>query len=370
VVAWGDSYWGGDSSKVALQLNGDIDIVQILPSKYSFTALRADGSVVTWGSTLYDLDGALVKSQLTSGVIGISNVYTDDIVLPNVIGTDNNDPINGTALAELINGLAGNDTILPGTGSDIIDGGIGDDTVVYAGNINSYALKKGLNSIIVNNKNIANDTDSLTNIEHLKFDDKTLNFSVQEKAASISPADLKGIEELYIAFFRRIPDADGLTYWIDEFKGGKSLTQIADAFYNAGIQYSSVTGYTSDMTNVDFIKIIYANVLGRTGTTAPNDSEIGYWNTQLTNGIETRGSLVNTMLNVVHTQYANDPVWGWVGKQLNNKVDVAHQFSVDWGLGYSTPEASILNGMAIASAVTIDSTAAAINLIGVQDVFI
>lgn len=50
---------------------------------------------------------------------------------------------------------------------------------------------------------------------------------------------------------------------------------------------------------------------------------------------------------------------------LDNKITVAQKVSVDWGLNYLTPDASIANGMAIAKAVTSTNTDVAIALVGI-----
>jgi hypothetical protein len=42
--------YGGDSSAVATKLDGTIDVTQVFSTPSAFAALRADGSVVTWGS--------------------------------------------------------------------------------------------------------------------------------------------------------------------------------------------------------------------------------------------------------------------------------------------------------------------------------
>ena len=51
VVTWGESDRGGNSSAVASQLNGDVDVVQVFSAPGAFAALREDGSVVTWGNS-------------------------------------------------------------------------------------------------------------------------------------------------------------------------------------------------------------------------------------------------------------------------------------------------------------------------------
>jgi alpha-tubulin suppressor-like RCC1 family protein len=48
VVTWGADWSGGDSSGVAGQLSSGV--MQIFSSGSAFAALKADGSVVTWGN--------------------------------------------------------------------------------------------------------------------------------------------------------------------------------------------------------------------------------------------------------------------------------------------------------------------------------
>ena len=76
VVSWGGS--GGDSSAVAVQLNGtdnSKDVTRIFSNDWAFAALRADGSVVTWGYS----DSSAVASQISSGVVWAADIYTDDV---------------------------------------------------------------------------------------------------------------------------------------------------------------------------------------------------------------------------------------------------------------------------------------------------
>jgi hypothetical protein len=278
------------------------------------------------------------------------------------------DQIYGLAGNDSISSGAGNDTISGGAGNDTIDGGSGVDTAVYTGNLANFKITKTPTQITIKDNVGTSGTDTLVNVEKLKFDDMTVNLSIQSNATTIPAATLKNIEELYVGFFKRVPDADGLSYWIDQFKAGKSVAQIADSFYDAGVQYGNVTGYSNTMTNDDFIKIVYANVLGRTGATAPPAADVAFWSNNITNGVATRGSMVNQMISSAHS-YANDATWSWVDKLLNNKATVADNFAVQWGASYATPELSISKGMEIANAVTATDTVAAINLVGLSPVF-
>lgn len=78
VVTWGNSSNGGDSSSVAAALDGTVDVTQIYTTYYSFAALRADGSVITWGDVARGGDSSAVAGQLSSGVVGLADIYTDD----------------------------------------------------------------------------------------------------------------------------------------------------------------------------------------------------------------------------------------------------------------------------------------------------
>jgi hypothetical protein len=200
----------------------------------------------------------------------------------------------------------------------------------------------------------------------LTFSDVTVNTMVGAAAGSISAENLRVLTELYIAFFNRIPDADGLTYWIGQFNAGQTISQIANGFYAAALQYSSTTGYTAGMTNADFVKIVYKNVLGRTGTLAPPDTDVQYWAAQLDSGQATRGTLVATMLTSAHA-YAFDATWSWVSTLLVNKVSVANTFAVQQGLNFNSADESIARTVAIAAMVTATSKAAALTQIGIRD---
>jgi serralysin len=208
----------------------------------------------------------------------------------------------------------------------------------------------------------AKGTNTLRHIERLQFADKTINLSIQTQAAAAPHADVNRLAELYVAFFNRVPDADGLSYWISQLGAGQSVAQIAEAFYNAGIQYASLTGFSAGMTNADFVNVIYKNVLGR--SEGADAGGLAYCSGELVSGRASHGSLVTDILNSAHS-FKGDATYGWVANLLDNKLTVAKTFAVDWGLNYNTAAESISQGMAIAAAVTPTGTTAALALIGV-----
>lgn len=197
----------------------------------------------------------------------------------------------------------------------------------------------------------------------LVFTDFIVNLQMKAQIAKVPTATLDRLIELYIAFFNRVPDADGVYYWIKRTTEGMSINQIAESFYASAILYSEQTGYSATMSNEDFIRIVYKNVLGRNDV---DQAGLNYWMNALANGSESRGSLVTTILNSAHT-FKGDAQYGWVADLLDNKVYVGKYFSVKQGLNYKLPEDNIINGKAIAAAVTPTDTSAAINRIGIRD---
>lgn len=191
------------------------------------------------------------------------------------------------------------------------------------------------------------------------FSDVKVNFGVIDNAAAI-PADvLRSIEELYVAYFNRVPDADGLNYWINAYRTGQSLEKIGQSFYAAAIQYSALTGYTNGMSDADFVKIVYKNVLGRDSV----DSEgLAYWTGTLATGKETRGTLVKTILGSAHS-FKGNVTLGYVADLLDNKVAVADYFARQEGLGFNSSDATISKGMQIAAAVSASDISTAIKSI-------
>ena len=100
VFTWGGSQSGGNSSAVASQLDGTIDVVQVFSNDGAFAALRADGSVVNWGitSTPYGVSSSDVASQLSSGVVAISNIEDNtNVVFSPSVANDVTPPVFASA---------------------------------------------------------------------------------------------------------------------------------------------------------------------------------------------------------------------------------------------------------------------------------
>ena len=279
-------------------------------------------------------------------------------------GQDGNDRLFGQSGNDQLQGGAGLDIFKGGSGNDTLYGGSGIDQVYFTGNRSNFTQSK-VGEVTTFTDNLGFEgTDQLTSIERAYFTDYYVNLTVKSKSAvsNIASSDLQQLQELYVAFFNRVPDADGLEYWIGQFNGGQSINQIAESFYNSGIAFSELTGISAGMTNTSFINVVYNNVLGRSSGADPEG--LSFWTTALQSGAETKATLVASIITSAH-QFKGDAQWGWVADLLDNKVEVANLFSVEYGLNNLTSAESISNGMAIAAAVTPTDTTAAIELIGI-----
>ncbi len=277
-------------------------------------------------------------------------------VMTTAIGSNFDDVIIGNEGNNFLKGLDGNDAM---------DGGAGIDSALYTGKRADYALSTSAFSgkLIVAASDGAEGSDTLQNIERLVFSDMSVNLGIAQKAATIPLATLHTLEELYVGFFNRVPDADGLSYWIDQIVGGKTINQVGDAFYGVAAQYASLTGYSTTMSNADFIKVVYKNVLGRTSV---DQGGLDYWSKALDSGTSTRGALVASILSSAHS-FKGDKDFGYVADLLDNKLTVATAFAIEQGLSDNTAETAIVHGMAIAAAVTPTDILSALKLIGVAD---
>lgn len=92
------------------------------------------------------------------------------------------------------------------------------------------------------------------------------------------------VVRLYQAYFLRTPDADGLRYWIEQRRSGRSLVSVSE-FFSRSPEFQNRYGALSD---ADFVDLIYTNILERGG----DENGAAYWVDQLTRGLRTRGDVM------------------------------------------------------------------------------
>lgn len=317
-----------------------------------------------WKANGIAIDGANKSSFLLSEKEAGKNItvtaqYTDAIGTREAVSS-----IASKAIGKNHIGTEKNDQFVSQIEDEIFSGGVGNDTVIYRSNLSNYTIKNQGSHFEVFSKLGYDGSDSLMNIETIQFSDININLGIQSKAAASSVAEIHKLIELYIAFFNRVPDANGLSYWMGEMQAGQKITQIAESFFDAGTKYPLLTGYSATMTDGDFINTIYKNTLGR--ASGADAEGLNYWKGELGSGRATHGSLVVAILDSAHSSKGNAQ-WGFVADLLDNKIAVGKKIAVDWGISFNSDAESVSKGMAIAALVTSTATEQALELIGIHN---
>ncbi|MFZ6767854.1 DUF4214 domain-containing protein [Undibacterium sp. Di26W] len=253
-------------------------------------------------------------------------------------------------------------TFIPGVQTTKITGDVGvSEKVFLDGARNSFSLSHVGNDTLVKASTIIPLT--VSNIDTIQFDDYTVNLKIGADAKTIPTDQLNKLVQLYMAFFNRVPDAAGLDYWVNRVHDGMPMNNIADSFFVNAQAQSAITGYSPNATNKELVLNVYKNVLNRTTSTVPpDDAGVQYWVHDLDSGVQTKSSLINSM---IVAGYA-DPN---TAKVLDNKLYIGKYFAVDQGLGFASYDSTAdAKAVAISAAVTSTDYTAALKLIGVSDV--
>jgi hypothetical protein len=104
------------------------------------------------------------------------------------------------------------------------------------------------------------------------------------RSSSDNLTNVDPMTRLYSAYFLRIPDRDGLIYWIGRKRAGTSLTTISQSFATSN-EFRVLYG---TLTNRQLVERIYTNILGRPGEAAG----VAYWTDELDAGRKNRGSVM------------------------------------------------------------------------------
>ncbi len=248
-------------------------------------------------------------------------------------GTNTNDNLINTVVDQYIDGLNGTDTL-------VYSGKFSNYTFTRSSNFITTSDKRiGLND----------GTDTLKNIEYIQFTDQTveeskvdivktysgefsdykfynkgngiyqiktdsgydditglplLNFTGESTTSSFRDisaiVDIKGTFDqvtglntddakmfrLYNAAFKRLPDSDGLKYWIGKYTSGENDDRAVALSFLVSAEFKQ--RYGEDVTNAKYVETLYVNVLGRDY----DQSGYNYWLGNLNSGLETRYELL------------------------------------------------------------------------------
>ena len=155
---------------------------------------------------------------------------------------------------------------------------------VYSGNSDSYKFYN-LGSDMYGVETTSG-IDELTGSTLLRFDDKNMNLASDIKATFDQVTGLNTdsgkIFRLYNAAFKRLPDPDGLRYWISNFSSGKDDERAVASSFLTSTEFK--LRYGENVSDSNYVNTLYKNVLGRNA----DNRGLNYWLGQLTSGAETR----------------------------------------------------------------------------------
>jgi hypothetical protein len=184
-----------------------------------------------------------------SHVAGITGGFTiaNGAVVENAIGGSGNDTINGNP---------GNNTLTGGGGIDTLDGGAGIDTSAYTATRSSYTLTLGATTTVQDKRTagLSDGTDSLKNIERLKFSDVSLAL------------DLNGHAGQAVKLLGTVFGAATVA--------NKQFVGVALSLLDNGMSYehlaTAALGVAGKTSNADVAALLWTNLFGA----APTDAQL------------------------------------------------------------------------------------------------
>ena len=215
---------------------------------YEFLGEGITANLATGSVTALNSQGAVVKSDTISG-------------FQNIILTQYDDNVTGSAADNMFYALGGNDTI---------NGGDGIDTVVFQNSRDNYAIiQSGSNWVVTSQNSGAKSSVTLSNVELLSFDNGTVvdlrtlgsnqpmtgNVTIasnnalplslgQALAATSTLADADGMGALFYQWLRNgsvIPGANSASYQIAQADLGQMITVQASYTDGWGVTNSAIS---------------------------------------------------------------------------------------------------------------------------------
>lgn len=131
-------------------------------------------------------------------------------------------------------------------------------------------------------------------------------------------ATASDLQQLYIGYFGRAADQEGLNFWLDAINnGGLSLANVHASF----VQSAEYNAQYEGMTVAQKVAAVYENVLGRVA----DEGGLEFWTNAITTGVITEDQLIEGLLSGLS---ANDAAI------ISNKIVVANYYTSAKGDAY------------------------------------
>ena len=340
---------------------GGVDTLRLGTSKRTdYRIMQAeDGAILVesvsrasspFKGTLYNIEKLVFDSgrdvmELTAG--GGLNKVQGDGVNALITGTDADDHLLGTALAERLIG---------GLGNDLIDGGAGLDTAVYLKPAENYALgwTKASGWKVTFDGPVAavvpppptDGTDTLVNIERIAFSDRTI-FIDSAKAGNYS--DLP--DALYHFFLVAFGAPPGVTYMdqlAEAYRFGYSVKQIVDVFVTKP-QFTET--YALSLSDRELSQLLVTNVIGTSAAASVKAEAVEDLVQAFGAGMSRSDVIFNVFGNLANMPLT-DVKYGGVANLFRKQIEVSKTYTeyMEQSTDDLTTLKSVLGAMSVDSA--------------------
>jgi hypothetical protein len=228
--------------------------------------------------TSYTATFTPAANSTTNGVVSVSNgVFTDAAGNANADGSDANNSVTMSVNTTSTSPLIGN-TFVATKGADAFLGTTAIDTVVVSGAASNYSITKTANGYKITDKAGSDATDTVSNVERVKFTDSHLALDIDGNAGTTA--------KILGAVFGK------------DSVGNKAFVGIGLSFLDAGWTYDRLGGLALDaagaQTNDQIVTLLWTNVIGSKPSTADKAPFIAL----LENGM-TPGELVHLAADTI-----------------------------------------------------------------------
>lgn len=240
-----------------------------------------------------------IDADLSTGIIANDGFGTEDRL--DITGTPDTLFLLATNAADRIVDGAGDQVLITYQGDDLVTGaGRGNDSIDSGSGVDTVAfetLDRGQTTItfdrtlaIVEDRAAPGNSTTMFGVEFVDpAFGATIEIAKHDGIGVISETNLTALTELYVAYFNRAPDAEGLSFWATAFvKNGFSLNEIAELFFT-DVEAAALYDGVSDG---DFVQAVYNNVFGRDADTAG----FNFWTGQLASGNVTESTFIVDLL--------------------------------------------------------------------------
>lgn len=288
-------------------------------SGYSVTALSGTDGVDSVSSDVEYLKFSSGTYQLDEGAV----------LLPG--GSSSADAISGGASAEKLYGYAGNDSLTGGAGNDVMDGGVGTDTAVYTQASSKFTLSLTSAGASLSDATGLEGTDQLSNIEQLKFSDKTviIESTTHDSYAALPDA----LWHFFIVAFNAAPGVTYMNQLAEAYNyfsttGGMSsadsIRKIVDIFTS---KYQFTDVYPTTMSSTNLATSLIDNIVKNSATAAAKASAVADIVAALDEVHWSIGQVIYQVFGNLANKPLTDTFWGNTAKQFANEITVAKYYS-------------------------------------------